>query len=186
MILFINASPKLNEGNSKYFCDLLNIKGKTLYIYKDDFNKISKNIEKSDTIIFSFPTYIDMVPPKLIEFIEFYNGNYKNKNIYILVNCGFLENYHNNLALEFMKNYIEKKEGIFKGFLNIGSGEVLKINKDNKLLHIISGDFYRKIKKFRKAILKNKEVKLNTKINFFTKEMYVKLCNYYFKRKISE
>lgn len=186
MILFINASPKLKKSNSKYFCDLLKIDNSiTNYIYSDDFNKIIENIDNSNTIIFAFPTYVDIVPSKLIEFIEKYKGNFYNKNVYAIVNCGFLESMQNNLSIEFIKNYIEEKKGIFKGYLSIGSGEIIKITKTNKFLKIITVDFFSKIKKFKNAIIENKFVNLNCNVDFITKKSFCAICNKFWNKKIN-
>lgn len=186
MILFINASPKLERSNSKYFIDLLKIdENKINYIYKDNFNEIVNNINNSNIIVFAFPTYIDIIPSKLIEFIEKYKGNFYNKNVYTLVNCGFLESVQNNLSIKFMKNYIEEKKGIFKGYLSIGSGEVIKITKSNRLLKLICMDFFNKIKKFRNAIIENKNISLNCNIDFFTKKSFCIICNKFWKKKIN-
>ncbi len=185
MVLFINCSPKLNFSNSKYFCDLLKIDNRTNYIYKDDFKDIIKNIDIYDTIIFSIPTYLDIIPSKLIEFIENNNINFKNKNIYLICNCGFMEYYHNNLVIEFIKNYICSNNGNFKGFLNIGAGEVIKLTKNIKPLKLICISFYIKLNKFRKVVLNKKEAFFNTSINFVTKKMYCNICNHYWRKKLN-
>lgn len=185
MILFINASPKIKNSNSDYFINLIDIDNKIInYIYKDNYNTISNNISLANIVVFVFPTYIDIIPSKLIDFIENYNGNFKNKNIYLIVNCGFLENKHNDLSIEYMKNYIIKKQGIFKGYINIGSGEVIGICKKNKLLKILCIDFFRKIKKFSKFIKINKKIQLNTNVRIFTKHIFCFICNKFWNKRI--
>lgn len=185
MILFINASPKIKNSNSNYFINLIDADNKIInYIYKDDYSTIKKNILLSDTIIFVFPTYVDIIPSKLIDFIEKYNGNFKNKNIYLIVNCGFLESKHNDLSIKYMENYITKKHGNFKGYISIGSGEVIGICKKNKLLRLLCLNFFKKIKKFSKSIKSNKSIKLNTNIKIFTKKLFCFICNKFWKKRI--
>ena len=171
MILFINASPKLKMSNSEYFINLLNIK---------------KNIYKANKIIFVYPTYIDIIPSKLINFIENYKGNFNNKEIYLIINCGFLEPKNNDLGIKFMKNYIKEKQGIFKGYLSIGSGEVIGICKNNKFLKLICHDFLKKLKKFRKFINLSKNIELKTNIKLFNKKLFCIICNHYFKKNLSK
>lgn len=186
MILFINASPKLNNSNSKYFSDLLNIKGSiTNYIYNDDFDEIIDNIKMADTIIFTFPTYIDIVPSKLIEFIEYFKYDFSYKKIYVMCNCGFLESSNNDLSILFMKNYIKDKYGIFMGYFSIGSGEAINSIKNSKLVKLICLDFFIKIKKFRNAIIKSDNIFLNSNIKLLTKKSFCKICNHFWNKKIN-
>lgn len=187
MILFINASPKLKMSNSEYFINLLNIKNKKInYIYKDKYADIEKNIYKASKIIFVYPTYIDIIPSKLINFIENYKDNFNNKEIYLIANCGFLEPKNNDLGIKFMKNYIKEKQGNFKGYLSIGSGEVIGICKSNKFLKLICHDFFKKINKFRKFINLSKNIKLKTNIKLFNKKLFCIICNHYFRKNLSK
>ena len=187
MILFINASPKLKMSNSEYFINLLNIKNKKInYIYKDKYADIEKNIYKASKIIFVYPTYIDIIPSKLINFIENYKGNFNNKEIYLIANCGFLEPKNNDLGIKFMKNYIKEKQGSFKGYLSIGSGEVIGICKNNKFLKLICHYFFKKINKFRKFINLSKNIKLKTNIKLFNKKLFCIICNHYFRKNLSK
>ena len=172
-------------SNSEYFINLLNIKNKKInYIYKDKYEDIEKNIYKANKIIFVYPTYIDIIPSKLINFIENYKGNFNNKEIYLIINCGFLEPKNNDLGIKFMKNYIKEKQGIFKGYLSIGSGEVIGICKNNKFLKLICHDFLKKLKKFRKFINLSKNIELKTNIKLFNKKLFCIICNHYFKKNL--
>ncbi len=187
MILFINASPRLNKSNSKYFCDLLKIDDSiTNYIYSDSFDIIKENIKTIDTIVFAFPTYIDIIPSKLIEFIENYEDDFEYKNIYVICNCGFLESIHNDLSIEYMKRYIENKKGIFKGYFNIGSGEVIKFTKNNKLFRLLCLNFYKNLRKFRKAINNNCNIHISTCFKILPKRIFCIVCNYFWKKQINE
>ena len=60
MKLFINGSPKLDKSNSFYFLSMINDNNKVKYLYKDNFDDILKDINKVDSIIFSFPLYISI------------------------------------------------------------------------------------------------------------------------------
>lgn len=152
---------------------------------KGKFEDIKNDIDIYNTIIFAMPTYLDIVPSKLIEFIEKYNINFKNKNIYLICNCGFMESYHNNLTIRFMKNYISSNNGNFKGFFNIGAGEVIKLTKSTKILKLICISFYIKLHKFKRAILNKKDISLKTSVNFLTKKMYCNICNHFWRKKLN-
>ena len=194
MILFINASPILKMSNSEYFINLLNINNKKInYIYKDKYEDIEKIIYKANKIIFVYPTYIDIIPSKLINFIENYKGNFNYKEIYLIINCGFLEPKNNDLGIKFMKNYIKEKQGNFKGYLSIGSGEApapckkkKKKKKKKKNLRGICHDFFKKLKKFRKFINLSKNIELKTNIKLFNKKLFCIICNHYFKKNLSK
>lgn len=185
MILFINASGKAKNSNSKYFSDLLNIDNCIYsYLYKDKFDKIIYNINKCNTIVFLYPTYVDTVPAKLLEFIEYYNGDFKNKDIYLMVNCGFLENYHNDLSIEYMENYIKEKKGNFKGYYNIGSGEIIKICKKYNYFKPLVSNFFIKLHLFKKKVLNKEDVRLKTNMNFLSKRNFCKMANFFWKKKM--
>ena len=81
-------------------------------------------------------------------------------------------------------NYINKKLGIFKGYISIGSGEVIGICKKNKLLKLLCINFFLKIKKFSKAINNSKSIELNTNIKVFTKRLFCFICNKFWKKRI--
>lgn len=185
MNLYINCSPKLKNSNSNYFTSLIKNDDDTInYIYKDDFNKIINNINIYKTIIFIYPLYMDTFPSKLIEFIETQKINFNKKNIYVICNCGFLEYKHNLLSLDTIEYYINKNNGVFKGYLNIGCGEIIGITKKNKILKFFCKNFYKKIKYFKKAINNNNNIKLNSNIKWLNKYTFCLICNHFFKKRV--
>ena len=51
MKLYINGSPRLENGNSNYFLNKIKDTEKIKYVYRDNFSNILKDIKKVDTII---------------------------------------------------------------------------------------------------------------------------------------
>ncbi|MBP3461264.1 MAG: hypothetical protein J6K21_02495 [Bacilli bacterium] len=185
MNLYINCSPKIKNSNSEYFTQLIKSDNDIInYIYKDNFELIKKNISIYKNIIFVFPLYMDTFPSKLIEFMENFNNKLINKNIYIICNCGFLEYRQNFLAIDTFIYWINKKKGFFKGYLNIGSGEIIGITKKNKFLSLFCHDFFKKIKIFKCYINNEKSINLNTNIKWLNKRLFCIICNHFWKKRI--
>ena len=117
MILYINGSPKLENSNSNYFLNKIKNNEKINYIYRDKFDNILKKINKVDTIILSFPLYVDSPPSKVIEFMEYIidnNIDISNKKIYTIINCGFWEAKHNRTASLIIENFANNRKAKYK------------------------------------------------------------------------
>jgi hypothetical protein len=80
--------------------------------------------------------------------------------------------------------WIDKNKGIFKGYLNIGSGEIIGITKRNKLLKIFCHDFFKKIKLFKYNIYNEESINLNTNIKWLNKRLFCIICNHFWKKRI--
>lgn len=187
MRLYINGSPKLSHSNSEYFINKIKNNGYIKYLYKDNFNNILKNIQRIDTIIFSFPLYVDGPPSKVIEFMEYIEDNnicLKNKNIYVICNCGFLESKQNDIAIDIIKNFCKTNDAIFKGSFKIGAGEIIGKCDKKKIYKIISIPFIIKLKKFKKSINNSTNINLNTTITPMFKTLYVIIANISWKQKM--
>lgn len=183
MTLYLNGSPRLQKSNSNSF--LKDIGATSIkYIYKNSFNNILKNIDNIDTIVFSFPLYVDSPPSKVIELMEYIENNkidLTNKNIYTIINCGFLESEHNKTASVIMENFSSNNKAIYKGSFIIGAGEIIGKRNNNFLFRLISIPYAFKIKKFNKCISKKKAVKLNTSLQGISKHLYMFVVNNSFK-----
>ena len=186
MILYLNGSPKIKKSNSNSF--LVDIGANNIkYLYKSSFSSILDNINNINTIVFSFPLYVYSPPSKVLDFMEYIrdnNINMENKNIYIIVNCGFLESKHNNTACEIIKNFCLNNKVIYKGCFKIGAGEIIGKRNSNLLFKITSLSYYFKVKRFKKCINNVEEVNLSTTIHPMTKWLYILIVNMSFKSKI--
>lgn len=187
MRLYINGSPRLEGSNSNFFLNKIKDKEKIKYLYRDNFDNILKNINNIDTIILSFPLYVDAPPSGVIEFMEYIDNNnidISNKNIYTIINCGFWEAKHNKTADLIMENFANKHMANYKGSFLIGAGEI--IGKCNKvwLYKLVSISFLFKIKRFKSYINNNDGIKLETTIRPMWKRLYVFMANINWKRQM--
>lgn len=187
MINFIVCSPKNEKSNSKYIAEdiIKNINDKYIisYLYKDSIKTVFNNIIKSEKIIFIFPLYVDSLPSKLIEYFE--NIEFikmlKDKLIYSICQCGFLESYQNYSATLIFKCFCLENRLNYMGCLNIGAGECLG-NSLLKKIKILSYDYYDKIKNFSESVCNNKKCVLDTKIKLVSKKMYIFFANNHWKK----
>lgn len=183
MILYLNGSPRLKKANSNSFLKDINATN-IEYLYKDNFDDILKDINNTHTIVFSFPLYADSPPSRVIEFMEYIESNkidISDRNIYTIINCGFLESKHNNTASLIMENFSSNNKAIYKGTFNIGAGEIIGKRNNNFLFRLISIPYKFKIKKFSRYIFNKKVINISTTLQGFTKHLYMFIVNKSFK-----
>lgn len=163
MITYINCSPRCTKANSDKFLDVV------MQHVDEDFSKIClynlslddvyKKIKEAECIVLAFPLYVDGIPSRLLSLIEYMDKkNYKlyGKNIYVIVNCGFLEPKHNDIAIDMLKNWCTKNYGSFMGAISIGAGEVLGAKNTNALYKLICKGQTKSLCKFGEDINKRK------------------------------
>lgn len=187
MKLYINGSPRVSNSNSNYFLIKLAPNDKIKFLYKDKFSKILKSIKKVDTIILSFPLYVDSPPNKVIELFEYIennNINVKNKKIYTIINCGFWEARQNRTASLIIENFAINNGAKYMGSFNIGAGEIIGKCNSKKIYRLVSIPFFLKIKKFKKGISDGKKITLETTIRPMTKKLYIYLANRSWKKQM--
>lgn len=185
MNLFINCSPKLNNSATHNLIELLKNKDdQELYLYKEEFKNI--NVNKFDKIIFCYPLYVDAPPSKLIEYMEYIDDNniiFEFKKIYVLCNCGFLEPTQNDTSVKIIENFCNKHNSLYMGSFKIGSGSIVGFCNINKLYKILSIDYIKKNKKFKKCIENGEKIELLTHIKPMTKRLYIIFANKSWKKK---
>lgn len=185
MISVINCSPKYKSNSSNFIKRLvpkLRNNYQIIYLYHEEINDIINKIDKSNVIVFVFPLYVDTVPSRLIRLME-QNINFKNKYVYSISNCGFLEKINNDIAIKIIQNWCLHCNGIFMGSFKIGAGEV--IGNDNFLSHLLSPLYKIKMTIFSKRINKIKKVNLSTQI-ILPKRMFCYCANKGFKKTIAK
>ncbi len=129
-IALINASPKFKESASEVMLSILEgrLSSKNevikLNIRKPALeNEAKEKIKECDTLVFSFPLYVDGVPGHLLYCLrEIENMNLSNKTVYAVMNCGFYEGKQNRFALDIIKNWCDKIGFSYNGGVGIGSG----------------------------------------------------------------
>ncbi len=184
--IFICGSPRLTISNSLTFLEDLKDKENIYYLYKDSFDEIVNSIKKCDTIILSFPLYVDSPPSGTLKFFEYIKDNdidISGKNLYTIINCGFLEAKQNNTAREIVKLFCFNNNINYMGCFKIGAGVIIGGNKQNYIYRLVSVPYCFKIRKFKKAINGNKKIEIATSIHPMTKFMYILLANINWKSK---
>lgn len=137
-IVLLNGSPKGRGGSSGSLGDYILGKLPQKGIFKETFhvgksirkeekwNLLVQSIKNADTIILSFPLYWDSLPSHLIKGLEKLYAQKeelgKAQNFYTIVNNGFPEPWHNEVAVEICHCFATKMNYKWQGALNIGGG----------------------------------------------------------------
>ncbi len=189
MITYINGSPKLNNSASELFLnDIKSKDDKIYYVYKKNYNEIIKSLDKSDTIVFAFPLYADSPTSGILEFFEYLKNNsidLKNKNLYAIINCGFFESFHNEIAFDIVRCFCKNNNINYKGGFSIGAGPIVGMHNKNLLYKTLTIPYFIKKNKFKKKILNKEECNFNASL-LLTKRIYVYAANISWKKQIKE
>lgn len=180
MYTLINGSPKLINSNSLYFLNKIkdNLEKNVLYeLKKDGYEDICDNIKLSDTIVFAFPLYVDSPPSITLNFLDYIIDNkidIENKNIYVIINCGFREGEQNITAVNIIKRWCDKTKSIYKGGMLIGAGEIVGKNK----YKLVSKKALKKLNEFSFCVMNKKSCSdIITTMDFFNNEIYCYMAN---------
>ena len=130
MYTLINGSSKLGISNSGNFLNYVSDYLDEYIIYNiknDKFEDIIESINISDTIVLAFPLYVDSPNTYTLKLLDymFDNNIGSNKNLYVIINCGFREGEQNITALNIIKNFCNKLNINLKGSILIGAGEIV-------------------------------------------------------------
>ncbi len=107
----------------------------TEYLYKlvkkeDGQKKLLSKVEDADLIILAFPLYIDCLPAGVIKALELIAenrqsmSNLKKQGFVVIINCGFPETQHNNVAVSICKIFAREAGFEWRGALALGMGGV--------------------------------------------------------------
>ena len=105
----------------------------TEYLYQlvekeEGQKKLLLNMESADLIILAFPLYIDCLPTGVIKTLELIAdhrqsmSNPKKQGFVVIINCGFPESQHNNVAISICKIFAREVGYEWKGALSLGMG----------------------------------------------------------------
>lgn len=95
---------------------------------KDAWNHLLSAVDNADIIILSFPLYWDSLPSHLIKGLELVrehnkkSPSKKKQKFYTIVNNGFPEPWHNEIAIEICRKFCSEMGFRWNGALNIGGG----------------------------------------------------------------
>ncbi|HZK87662.1 MAG TPA: hypothetical protein VFC27_00795 [Anaerovoracaceae bacterium] len=177
--VIINGSHRAPLSNSrrytKYLMKFLKTDSKEFLLNKNNYDEISKELFSAQTAILIFPLYVDCIPSILLGFLnrlEKLGEKYKSRpTVYIIINCGFIENEQNEVAISMMEYYLKKNSFRYGGVLSIGSGEAIL---DSPFRGMVTG----KIKKIAKAIENGETISIKTQMPI-SKGFFVKAGNKY-------
>lgn len=141
MHLMISASQKNKNSNSKYFLKYLSqylTNYEIIDLKNTNYKEILKLMKKSSSIIIAMPLYVDSpssITLELFDYIYDHKINLNNKPIYVIINCGFREGIHNQVALNIIKNWCLKVGAEYAGCVMIGAGEIVGKRKYRLISH---------------------------------------------------
>ncbi len=176
-VLILNASPRAPKSNSKKYASIFSkyCKVKTSYhnISKTNHLEICSYFENYSDVLLVFPLYADAIPVTLLNFFKTLEKNPpENKpTVSVLINCGFIEHYQNDVAIKMVKLFCKENSFKFGSVLKIGSGEAI-LETPFKILAV------NKIKKLSKSITNKKYAEFKVTMPL-TKNMFVKASTSY-------
>lgn len=121
---------------------------------KNDYDRILKQIQMADTVIFSIPLYVDSVPSHVLSFLvemEHFCKQHKLKlKIYTIANNGFIEGRQNEPLFHVLENFCIRSNIEWCGGIGIGGGVMFNALKFVFLVEMaiflmsvfVSGIFY--------------------------------------------
>ncbi|MCG8484902.1 MAG: hypothetical protein MJA31_16440 [Clostridia bacterium] len=142
--LLLVGSPKkihsTSDAMGTYLTDKLEEKGfetDKLHILSSLKNSESiecllEGIDRSNILILSFPLYIDALPAHIIKAFELIENRRKNNKVttkqkmMVIVNCGFPEPFHNNVAIDICKCFANRVGFEWAGALSMGGGGMIQ------------------------------------------------------------
>lgn len=182
-IVLISGSPKLKHGASYEYLNILrkylDLKCEIISSLKYSDLEIEK-IKNTDTIVFSYPLYVDALPAHFLKFLKVLEDNeIKDKNIYAICNLGYYESIQGEVSLDIIKNFCLNTNNNYMGGISIGSGPVGYLNYP-----FINNNIKRDLMTFFDKIDEKKTIN-----NLFTKSLlprflYLKIGNHSWNKQI--
>lgn len=138
-IAFINGSPRGAKSTSKIIIDELKSLVNDILCMEYTISRSWQGIEiieelaDFDAIIFAFPLYVDGIPAHLLDWlkrVEQAGFPSKKINVYCVVNCGFYEGIHGEIALDMIKSWSEKVNLNWGMGVSVGAGGMYPMIKD--------------------------------------------------------
>jgi multimeric flavodoxin WrbA len=142
-VLLLNGSPKCEKSNSrqigKFLEDRLEEKGlkseeafiARLVKSSQGSEKLLKLVNAASIIIFTTPLYVDSLPSFTIKAMEMIRDRriaepqVEDPLLVAVMNCGFPEKAHMEIALKIIKNFSEEANLRWGGAVLVGMGEAL-------------------------------------------------------------
>lgn len=154
-IMLINGSPRAPKSNSKRYADIFSKSCKKpveyFQISKNNHVMLCEKMETYSDVVLIFPLYADGIPVTLLNFLKTLEKNppTSKPSVSVLVNCGFIEPYQNDVAVKMIRLFCTQNGYNFGSALKIGSGEAI-LDTPFRMLIV------RKIRKFVGSIVNKK------------------------------
>ncbi|MFH1262910.1 MAG: NAD(P)H-dependent oxidoreductase [Pseudomonadota bacterium] len=91
--------------------------------------RLALEIEAAEVVILTLPLYVDSLPAPVIRMMEFLKdrgiASAAGKRFFAIVNSGFPESYHNDVALMICQQFAREVGLSWYGGLSVGGGEVI-------------------------------------------------------------
>ena len=142
-VLLLNGSPKCEKSNSrqigKFLVDRLEEKGlksEEAFIARlvnnpRESEKLLRSVDTAGIIVFTTPLYVDSLPSFTIKAMEIIRDQraadpqVENPLLVAVMNCGFPEKEHMEIALKIIKNFSEEANLRWGGAIVVGMGMAL-------------------------------------------------------------
>ena len=131
-VMIINASPRASKSNSKQYAQLFSeycrLDTEYCEVKKSNHLTLCQMIGNHSDIIFVFPLYADSIPVTLLNFLKVLEENapIKKPTISVMINCGFIEPYQNDIAVKMLQLFA-RKNGYPFGFMEIHDFEMVVV-----------------------------------------------------------
>lgn len=129
--MIINASPRAPRSNSRIYSGLFSsyCQAETEYfeLKKSNHPELCEKMNGYSDLLFVFPLYADSLPVTLLNFLKTLEKNLplQKPTVSVMINCGFIEPYQNDIAVEMLQLYCRANGFPFGSVLKIGSGEAI-------------------------------------------------------------
>ncbi|HIS01769.1 MAG TPA: hypothetical protein IAA74_09255 [Candidatus Excrementavichristensenella intestinipullorum] len=176
-VMIINASPRAPKSNSKQYAQLFSqycrLDTEYYEVKRSNHLTLCRTIENYSHIVFVFPLYVDSIPVPLLNFLKTLEENapLKKPTISVIVNCGFIEPYQNDVAVEMLRSFTTKNGYPFGSVFKIGSGEAILTTPFRIFLKI-------KMKKFAISVINQRYNNFQATMPI-SKKMFIKASTAY-------
>lgn len=177
-LVVVNGSPRAFKSNSRRLISLFRDfwRGEWLMEYNVVQNKpqqVFSKLRECTDLLFVFPLYVDSLPVTLLHFLkQLEKFSLEQKpTVHLIINCGFLEPWQNDVAVDMLRLFSAQNGFPFGSFLEIGGGEAIL---DTPFASLVRG----KIKKLARAMKEGKSLQLQVTMPL-PKWLYLKASEKY-------
>lgn len=136
--VFVNCSPKKRFCASAYFLALQRLfvggeKVSEKLRTKADHERILRQVEDADAVVFGMPLYVDGVPSHVLRFLAELEAFCRQKgcrfSVYCVANNGFIEGRQNEPLMQVLENFCARAGLAWGGGVGIGGGVMLNVSR---------------------------------------------------------